>query len=95
MQGARAAVVELDVATSPAFITATLAAIDASSDHTIVVDCSAVTFMDSSAFYAMVALTKYAASRGHRLVVGKVQRQCAWVLNFCNTDREITIEAAA
>ena len=51
--------------------------------------------MDSSAFYAMVALTTYAATRGHALVIGNVQPQCAWVLNFCNDDRELTIEAAA
>lgn len=94
MQGARSAIVEFDVATSPAFITATIAAIDASSDHTVVVDCAAVDFMDSAAYYAMVALTKYAATRGHPLVVGNVQPQCAWVLNFCDTDHELTIEAA-
>jgi anti-anti-sigma factor len=94
MQGAGTAIVELDVATSPAFIAATITAIDASDDHTVVVDCSAVTFMDSSAFYAMVALTEYAAARGHPLIVGNVQPQCAWVLNFCNTDQELAIEAA-
>jgi anti-anti-sigma factor len=95
MQGAGTTNSELDIATSPAFITATIAVIDASRDHTVVVDCAAVRFMDSSAFYAMVALTKYAATRGHPLIVGNVQPQCARVLNFCNTDHEITIEAPA
>ena len=95
MQGAGTVTAELDVATTPAFITATISAIDASSDHTVVVDCAAVSFMDSSAFYAMVALTKYAATCGHPLVVCNVKPQCAWVLNFCNTDQELTIEAAA
>jgi anti-anti-sigma factor len=94
MQGPGTAIAELDVATSPAFITATITAIDESRDHTVVVDCAAVTFMDSSAYYAMLALTKYAATRGHPLVVGNVQPQCLWVLNFCNTDEELTIEAA-
>jgi len=94
MHGAGTATLELDVATSPAFVTATISAIDASSDNTVVVDCAAVTFMDSSAYYAMAALTRYAAARGHPLIVGNVQPQCAWVLNFCNTDQEITIEAA-
>ena len=60
MQTAGTATVELDVATSPAFIAATIVAIDASSDHTVVVDCAAVTFMDSSGLNAIVA---YARSR--------------------------------
>ena len=94
-QGAGTATLELDVATSPAFITATITAIDASTDGTVVVDCSAIRFMDSSAFYAMAALTRYAATRGHPLIVGNVQRQCARVLNFCDTDQELKIEAAA
>ena len=95
MQGAGTANVELDLATSPAFITATITAIDASSDHTVVIDCSAITFMDSTAYDAFVALTRYAASRGRPLVVGNVQPQCAWVLNFCNADQKLTIETAA
>lgn len=95
MQGAGTAIVELDVATSPAFITATITAIDASSDHTVVVDCAAITFMDSAAYYAFAALTRYAAWRGHPLIVGNVQPQCAWILNFCNTDQKLTIESAA
>ncbi|MGZ4691901.1 MAG: STAS domain-containing protein [Acidimicrobiia bacterium] len=95
MQGAGTAIIELDFATSPAFITATITAIDASSDRPVVVDCTAITFMDSSAYHAMAALTRYAAARGRDLIVSNLQPQCAWVLNFCNTDRELTIETAA
>jgi anti-anti-sigma factor len=95
MQGAGTGTVELDVATSPAFITATITAIDASSDHTVVIDCAAIRFMDSTAYDAFAALTRYAASRGRPLIVGNVQPQCAWVLHFCNTDQQITIETAA
>jgi anti-anti-sigma factor len=92
MHGAGTPNLELDVATSPAFITATLTAIDAATDHTVVIDCGAITFMDSSAYYAMVALTRYALARGHPLVLKNLTVLCARVLSLCDWDHELTIE---
>lgn len=92
MQGTGTATVEIDVASVQPFIDATRAAIDESSDRTVVIDCSGITFMDSSAFHALVGLTEHAARRGQTLVVGSAQPQCARVLDFCDTDHELTIE---
>ena len=92
MQGTGTATVEIDVATAQPFIVATRAAIDGSSDRAVVVDCAGITFMDSSAFHALVGLTEHAARRGQALIVGSVRPQCARVLEFCNTDDELTIE---
>ena len=95
MQGTGIATVEIDVASAQPFIDVTRTAIDECPDRTVVVDCTAITFMDSSAFHALVGLTEHAARRGQELIVASVQPQCARVLEFCNTDDELTIERLA
>jgi anti-anti-sigma factor len=96
MQGAGTTLIELDAVSAPAFIAATRIAIDQAQDHTfVVVDCLTVTFMDSSAYHAMIDVTRYARERGHPLVVRNVSRLPAWVLSFCDWDDELTVEPAA
>jgi anti-anti-sigma factor len=88
-------ILELDVATAPGFVARTRGAIDRNTDRPFVDDCAAITFMDSSAYYAMVNVTRYASAAGYALVVGNVLPAPARVLTFCDWDHDLTIEPAA
>ena len=86
--------VELDVATAAGFIASTRAAIDGAGDPSFFLDCGAITFMDSAAFYAIRDVTRYARAAGHPLIVGNLLPMPGWVLSFCDWDRELSIAAA-
>jgi hypothetical protein len=59
-------------------------AIDASDEPLVSVDCSDVTFMDSSGFHAMVDATEYAARRGHTLVIREPSPPCRRLIRLCD-----------
>ena len=92
MRGTCVAVGEIDLATASAFGAAMCHAIDDADAHTVFVDCSAVTFMDSSAFHAFIAAHRYARSRSQQLRIRELKPDCARVLNLCDWDHELMIE---
>jgi anti-anti-sigma factor len=84
---------EIDAATAPAFLTSMRSVIDGAEHAAVFVDCSAVTFMDSAAFHALVAATLYAAGRGHHIVVRGLRSHSARMLRMCDLHDELAIEA--
>ncbi|MGZ4690556.1 MAG: STAS domain-containing protein [Acidimicrobiia bacterium] len=92
MQTVRVAPVELDLQTAPAFVAQLRRSIDRAGEGPVTVDCEQISFMDSSAYYALLDVTRYAGASGHRLVVGSVRTVPAWVLAFCDWDHHLTIE---
>ena len=93
MRGICQASGEIDLATVPAFAEALRDAIDGADASPVFVDCAAITFMDSSAFHALVAGTRYSRSRDRRLTIRDLNPNCARVLDLCDWDDELTIEA--
>lgn len=84
---------EVDVASAPAFVASMRAAIDAAEHAAVFIDCSAVTFMDSAAFHALVDASTYAANRGHHVVIRGLPWHAARMLRMCDFYDELAIEA--
>ena len=82
---------EIDLSTAPAFAAAMRTEIDWAHDRTVFIDCSAITFMDSSALHALTYAHRYAIEHDHLLVIGNLQPSCARVVNFCNENSELRI----
>ena len=87
--------VEVDLFTTAAFAAALRTEIDWAYRRAVFIDCSAITFMDSSAFHALVYAHRYAADHGHRLVLRNLRPNCARVIRLCDSDNELTIGAAS
>ena len=83
---------EIDFATAPAFLAEMREAIDWADNRAAVIDCSAITFMDSAAFHALFDAHEYAIERDHVLVVRGLAENCRRVLRICDRGNEITLE---
>jgi anti-anti-sigma factor len=92
--GIRGASVEVDLSTAPAFAAALRGEIDGADSRIVFIDCSAITFMDSSAFQALIYAHRYATEHGHRLVVGNLRPNCNLAIRLCDWNNELTIEPA-
>jgi anti-anti-sigma factor len=68
--------------------------IDGSDEALVSVDCSDVTFMDSSGFHVLVDATSYAARRGHTLVIRNLSPSCRRLIRLCDWDNELCLENA-
>jgi anti-anti-sigma factor len=88
MQACRQSASEIDMATAPAFFRAMCDAIDSTTDRAVVINCSAITFMDSSAYHVLMEANRYAIQRDHQLVIGNLTASCAWTMRLCD-DREV------
>ena len=95
MPTVRSSQVEIDAATAPTFVTEMRTAIDRGENGPIKIDCERVTFMDSTAYYAMRDLTRDATAAGRVLLIDNVLAMPAWVLTFCDWDHELTVRPLA
>jgi anti-anti-sigma factor len=93
VQGICEAKIEVDLATAPAFAAALRAEIDSADSRAVFIDCSAITFVDNSAFHALVYAHRYAIGHDHSLVIRNLYPNCARVLRLCDWHHELTIEA--
>ena len=93
MLGTCTTVGEIDMATAPAFRSNLRDTIDNSDEAYVSVDCSGVTFIDSAGYHALVDGTKYAARRGHTLVIRNLSTSCARLVRLCDVDRELHVES--
>jgi anti-anti-sigma factor len=82
---------EIDLATAPALTADLRDTVDASDEVLVSVDCSDVTFMDSSGFHALVDATDYAARQGHTLVIRDLSPSCRRLIRICDVDHELRI----
>ena len=82
---------EIDIATAPAFLAAICEMIDWADNRAVVIDCSAITFMDSSAFHALIRAHDYAVSHDHMLVLYGLAENCHRLLRMCDWDQVLTI----
>jgi anti-anti-sigma factor len=92
MQVTDPAPTEIDAATAPAFLAAMCEATDWADNRAVVIDCSAITFMDSSAFHAISAAHHYAIEHDHALVIRGLAESCRRVVRICDPRNKITIE---
>jgi len=83
------------LATVPALTVELRETIDASEEALVSVDCSDVTFMDSSGFHALVDATDYAARHGHTLVIRDASPSCRRLMRLCDLDHRLRIEKVA
>jgi anti-anti-sigma factor len=84
---------EIDLCTSPAFAALMLTQIDWADNRAVFVDCSDITFMDSSAFHVLVDAHRYAIEHGHLLIIRNLSPNCAWAIRLCDWSHELTIDA--
>ena len=82
---------EIDIATAPAFLVAIREMIDGADNRAVVIDCSGITFMDSSAFHALMAAHDYAVSQDHSLVLYGLAEPCARIVRICDVANLLTI----
>jgi anti-anti-sigma factor len=92
MQGT-CAIREIDLSTAPAFLESMCDAIDSATDRTVFIDCSAITFMDSSAIHAFFDARHHARRHDRALVIRGLAENCARVVRICDPRKQITIEA--
>jgi len=92
MQVTYQALTEIDVASAPAFLVAMREAIDWADNRAVVIDCSAITFMDSSAFHALQDAHDYAIAHDHLLVLHGLAENCRRLLRICDQNGVLTIE---
>jgi anti-anti-sigma factor len=85
--------VEVDVYTAPAFAAALRTEIDWAYRRSVFIDCSAITFMDSSAVQALLSAHRYAADLGHLLVIRNLRPNCVRTVRLCDANHELTIGA--
>jgi anti-anti-sigma factor len=86
------AIGEIDAATAPQLRRNLRAGIDAADTVLVVIDFSLVTFIDSTAYDALVDATKYAAARDHVLVIRNVQPFHATVLRLCDQANDLNLD---
>ena len=92
MQVIDQALTEIDIATAPAFLAAMCEMIDSADNRAVIIDCSAITFMGSDAFHALIAAHEYAIARDHVLVIRGLAPHCLRVLRICDPGNALTIE---
>ena len=92
MLGVCMAIGDIDLATAPALEVTLRECIDSSEEALVSVDCSAVTFMDSSGYHVLADATDYAARRGHTLVIRNASPSCARLIRLCDWNRELRVE---
>ena len=96
MQGnTREALREIDLATAPAFLAAIREMIDWADDRAVVIDCSGITFMDSSAYHALLDAHDYAIQHEHLLVIRSLAEHCARVIRICDKTNTLTIDRSS
>jgi anti-anti-sigma factor len=83
---------EIDRSTDGAFRANLIELIELCDQPIVNVDLAAVTFMDSSAYHALIAANEYGRVRGHVLVLRNLSAQCAKVIRLCDQDNELRIE---
>jgi anti-anti-sigma regulatory factor len=81
---------EIDASTTAALICELHDRVDGSGEFIVSVDCASITFVDSAAFHALEDATRYAARRGHSLVIRNLSPSCSQVLRFCDVAHELT-----
>lgn len=81
---------ELDIVTVPALRQELQAAVD-SDAATIVVDCAAVTFADSSALSMLIATHKKLQPQGRRMIVANVRGPVMTVLRMSGAHRLLEV----
>jgi anti-anti-sigma factor len=82
---------EIDLSTCAVLLSALRDLVDRSDEAVVTVDCSRITFMDSSAFHALVDATEYAKRRGHTLVVRNLSASCARLVRLCDFEHELRV----
>jgi anti-anti-sigma factor len=82
---------EVDVANAPAFLAAMCEMIDWADNRAVVIDCAGITFMDSSAFHALVSAHSYAVERDRMLVISGLRSLCARVIRICDVQHVLTL----
>jgi anti-anti-sigma factor len=82
---------EIDHASAPAFLAAMCEMIDWADNRAVVVDCSSITFLDSSGFHAFMDAHEYAIERDHLLVIYGLAENCARVVRICDPDHVLTM----
>ena len=92
MLGTCKAIGDIDGATGPAFSAALRDTIDSSDQTLVSVDCSGVTFMDPAGYHVLVDATRYAARRGHTLVIRNMSPSCTRLIRLYAWDRELRVE---
>lgn len=92
MQGICEAIGEIDSSSAPTFRAAMRSAIDQAADRDVIVNCQAVSFMESSAFHALAEAHTYAIEHGHQLVIANLQPNCARVVRMCDIAGELMID---
>lgn len=95
MLGTCGAIGEIDFATASVLSGDLHDAIDNSDTEQVVLDCSGLTFIDSSGFHALVEATAYAVGNDHTLVIRHMAPSCARVIQLCDWDNELRLELAA
>jgi anti-anti-sigma factor len=88
------AIGDFDLATAPRLMVDLRDTVDACDEALVSVDCSDVTFMDSSGFHVLVDATAYAARRGHTLVIRDLSPFCERLIRLCDWDHALCIENA-
>jgi len=83
---------KIDLFTAPAFAAAIRAEIDWADNRAVFIDCSAITFMDSSAFHALVYAHRYAIDHGHLLTIRNLRWNCARTIRRYDAHNELRIE---
>jgi anti-anti-sigma factor len=86
------AIGDIDSATAPHFIADLRRVIDNSDEAFVSVDCSDVTFMDSAGYHALVNATRYAARRGHTLMIRNLSAACARLVEICDWEGELRVD---
>jgi len=92
MLGTCKAIGDIEGATGPAFAAVLRDATDNSDSALVSVDCSAVTFMDPAGYHVVVEATRYAARRGHTLVIRNMSPPCSRLMRLYTRDRELRVE---
>jgi anti-anti-sigma factor len=80
---------EIDFATAPAFLAEMCEAIDWADNRAVFIDCSAITFMDSSAVHAIIDAHDYAIQHNHVLVLRRLTESCRQVIRICDPGLEV------
>jgi anti-anti-sigma factor len=83
---------EIDMATAPAFLAVMCEMVDCVGNRAVVIDCSAITFMDSSALHALMDAHEYAIEHDHVLVIRGLAEHCLRIARICDHGNVLTIE---
>lgn len=83
---------EIDIATVETFTAELHAIVDVADTRRVVIDCSSITFMDSSGYHAFLSAARYAQRRGHALVIANLPEPYARVLHLCDPDQHLKTE---